>query len=186
MYTTYTGERVRLRPWHDREESSRAMVATTLEANPWWGPQWYPGSAEYFDGAGLLHPSGHSSFAVDTVDGSAWLGFEDCGGLAQTGLDAWVGTYILPEHQGQGYGTEAKQLMLCYLFENYPLHVVWADTVASHRPARTSLERCGMRYTGCLSGVLFSQGARQDKVFYQITREQWEQMEYRRNVVRGT
>jgi len=185
MHAIYTGSRIKLRPWRDREEYGRAVTETTLEPNPWWGPDWYPGSKEYFDGAGMLHAKGHSSFALDMVDGGDWIGFEDCGGLSVAGLAAWVGTYILRHHQGQGYGTEAKQLMMCYLFENYPIQVVWADTVKTHRPARTSLERCGMRYFGCRRGAIVSNGKYTDQVFYRIFREQWEQLPIRQVVKRG-
>lgn len=185
MHTIYTGEQVKLRPWRDREEYARAVIETTLEPNPWWGPEWYPGSKEYFDGAGMLHTNGHSSFALELADGTEWVGFEDCGGLSVAGLAAWVGTYILPKHQGRGYGTEAKQLMLCYLFENYAIQVVWADTTETHGPARTSLDRCGMHYFGCRRGAIVSNGKYANQVYYRIFREEWEAMSYRHKVARG-
>jgi len=174
-----------MRPWRNREEFAKANISTMIEPNPWWGPTWYGSRAGQFDATGMLNTKGHSSFALELANCGQWIGIEDCGGLSATGLDGWVGTYILPEYQGKGYGTEAKQLMQCHLFENYHLEVVWADTASNHRNAIVSLERSGMKPAGRHYGISVSNGCYIDRLFFSVFRSDWETSKFRNRVIRG-
>jgi len=123
--------------------------------------------------------------AIECVDGSELVGISGCSSYRPGLLAMNIGTYILAQHRGQGFGIEAKQLMLCRLFESYPLQAVRSSTMEHHRRARASLESCGMRCCGRLRAIERADGQFFDEVQYEIFREQWEQLPIRQIVRRG-
>ena len=187
MYTIYTGERVRLRPYKDYEEF-RACVDTSMrQPNDHWGPWYWPAGErkKEFEPHGMLEPTKYSQFAVERLDSGAVIGHEEHGAMEPGRLDCWLGTEIHREHWSNGFGLEAKQLMLCYLFENYPLETVRADTCSHHTRAWRGLEACGMRHIGALKGCHYADGVRLDIPQFQIFREEWLELGYWRKVKRG-
>jgi RimJ/RimL family protein N-acetyltransferase len=187
MYTVYTGERVKLRPFKDDAEHRQAVASSMSLPNDHWGPCYMSDQErrDKFDPAAMLDPGQYSHFAVERLDTGECIGWEEHGPLAVGQLETWLGTEILRPHWHMGFGLEAKQLMLCYLFENFPLLTVRADTCGHHHRAKRGLEACGMRYIGCLRGVHYAHGVRHDIPQYQIFREEWEALDYRHQVQRG-
>jgi RimJ/RimL family protein N-acetyltransferase len=187
MYTIYTGERVRLRPFKDDAEHRQAIGNSLGQPNDHWGPDHWsePTRKKEFELAGMLDPGKYSHFAVERLDTGECVGWEEHGPLEPGRLATWLGTDIQRPHWHMGFGVEAKQLMLCYLFENFPLMTVRADTCSHHFRAQHGLEACGMRYIGCLRGAHYAHGVRYDIPQYQIFREEWEAVDYRHKVQRG-
>jgi RimJ/RimL family protein N-acetyltransferase len=187
MHTTYTGEKVRLRPY--RDEAEYADLCTELGATPnlAWGP-WHSSRPELksdFDPAGLLDLTKYSQFAIERLDTGEVVGFEEFGGIAPGTITSWVGTYILPRHQRQGFGIEAKQLAYCAMFENLPVTRVHACTLSNHPRAQRGLELSGMTLEGTQRQAQFSQGSWVDIKHYVIFREQWLDLPIRESVQRG-
>jgi RimJ/RimL family protein N-acetyltransferase len=187
MYTVYTGERVRLRPFKNYDEHRRTANAALARPNDHWGPFHISDQErrEKFEPAGMLDPGKYSHFAVERLDTGECVGWEEHGPLQPGWVETWLGTEILRQHWHLGFGLEAKQLMLCYLFENFPLETVRADTCGHHLRAQRGLEACGMRYLGCLRGAHYAHGVRYDIPQYQILREEWEALAYWQKVKRG-
>lgn len=187
MHTIWTGERVRLRPFKDEQEwcDLHAEVGTTV--NLFWGPMWrpLPQLKKKYEPAGLLDPGKPSSFAIERLDTGELVGTEDHGLEAASGIVGWVGTFIKEQHWHQGFGIEAKQLCYCYLFENYPITQVWADTVECHTRAANGLHRTGMRFDSRAKCFHFIDGKYYDLVCYSLLREEWEQLPIRHQVRRG-
>jgi RimJ/RimL family protein N-acetyltransferase len=188
MYATYTGERTRLRPLASRDEAMSIHSQIRRLPNEYWGPGWYPReevAKQYDEKGGLCGASGENMFAVERLDSGEVIGFEFCGLWGPGSIAGWFGTNIAPEHRGLGFGIEAKLLMLCFLFENYPVNHVGSDTVADHWPARRGMEACGMTQEGLLKGRLLRAGLYYDVVWYGILRRDWEKLPIRQVVTRG-
>jgi len=187
MHTIYTGKRVRLRPFASADEFVTLDDKFMAVPSTYWGPNWRPRAerAAEFDATGLIDAMQYSAFAVERLDTGELIGLEEFGGVSPGRLYTWLGTFILDSHQRQGFGIEAKQLMLCYLFENLPLETVHAVTTSSHTRARAGLEASGMSLIGRKHRVLLVAGKRYDEVCYQISRAEWEQLPIRQVVKRG-
>lgn len=188
MHTIYTGQKVRLRPVKTKEELIELALLCDCEPNQHWGPGWYPTGAvtKGFDEHGHIEGvTGENCFAVERIDTGEAVGLEFCGTFFPGSVAGWFGTDISLEHRGQGFGKEAKLLMLCYLFENFPVHTIMSDTVADHQWARRGMESCGMSLLGRLTARLLREGQFYDVVWYGIMRPEWERMEYRQSVKRG-
>jgi RimJ/RimL family protein N-acetyltransferase len=187
MYTIYTGERVRLRPFKDDVEHAQAVVRSLGRPNDHWGPDHWsePDRKKEFEPAGMLDPAKYSHFAVERLDTGECVGWEEHGPLLTGHLNTWLGTDIQRPHWHMGFGLEAKQLMLCYLFENFPLETVRGDTCGHHFRAQRGLLDCGMHEIGRLRGIHYAGGVRYDILQYQIFRDEWEALGYWRKVQRG-
>ena len=187
MHTVYTGERVRLRPFRDKDEWSGLWDELHGEANEYWGAWWMThGRREKdFDPAGMLQPGKYSHFAIDRVDTGELVGYLEHGGKGPGHVYNWVGTFIKQEHWHKGFGIEAKQLCYCYLFENYPLVRVDTATLQHHVRARQGLVASGMHYEGAIRGYHWCRGRYHDLVCYVIFRDQWERLPVRSVVERG-
>ena len=113
------------------------------------------------------------------------MGREECGLWGPGSTNGWFGTNVAPEHRGRGFGIEAKLLMLCFLFENFPVWRVGSDTVVDHLPARRGMEACGMQLEGYLRAEHFRAGQWFDIPWYVIFRPEWEKLEVRQYVKRA-
>ncbi|MBN2080973.1 GNAT family N-acetyltransferase [bacterium] len=187
MHVIYTGERVRLRPFASAEEFIKLDDNFMAVPNPFWGPDWrsHAKRTAEFTGNGLIDPLAYSAFAVERLDTGELIGIEECGDVHATKLYTWIGTFILADHRRQGFGIEAKQLMMCHLFENLPLSSILAVTMSNHARALAGLQVCGMRHIGYKRRVRQCDGKVLDEVMFQILREEWEQLPIRRIVKRG-
>jgi RimJ/RimL family protein N-acetyltransferase len=187
MHTTWTGERVRLRPFKDDTECLDLYEQDFLAANPFWGATWSPRQERKkdFESAGMLDFIEDSIFAIDRLDTGELVGYEICNAGSPRYLAGSVGTFILPGHEHHGFGLEAKQLCYCYLFENYPILSIDATTLANHKRAARGLYRSGMSFEGRVKAYHFADGVVHDMVWYRIMRDEWRQHPIRNVVQRG-
>jgi RimJ/RimL family protein N-acetyltransferase len=187
MHTIWTGERVRLRPFKDDKEWSGLHEELHGVPNDYWGA-WWTSRQELkkdFEPAGMLSPDKYSAFAIERLDTGELVGYEEHGAPKPGGITAWVGTFISPEHWHNGFGVEAKQLCLCFLFENYPILSIESSTLANHKRAARGLHLCGMHFEGRVKAFHYTDGVFHDMVCYRITREEWERHPIRGIVRRG-
>lgn len=187
MHVIYTGERTRIRPFHDRDEWMRVQSCLESNFNEFWG-DWYWPEAEKrseFEPGGMLATDAYSCFAIERLDTGEAVGFEEYGRISLGRPSTWLGTIIAREHWGNGFGREAKLLNMCHLFENFPITSIWADTTDEHSRARAGLLACGMQLAGRHDGYLWKQGRLWPSPCYQIMREDWEQLPIRQVVRRG-
>jgi len=187
MITVYTGEKAKIRPFKSAAEANGLRVAIYAEPNLHWGPGWYPlGTAsKNYDEHGLMDGANWHQFAIEDLDSGELIGVEQCGLCGKNSIEAWFGTFIHPDHRNKGYGVEAKRLMMCFMFENFPINRVMSDTVVTHTAARRGMERCGMKLEGYLRAAHIIDGKWYDVPWYRLLRGEWEQMDYRHTVRRG-
>jgi RimJ/RimL family protein N-acetyltransferase len=84
-----------------------------------------------------------------------------------------LGFTIAPEHQGQGYATEAAGLLLDYLFGARGKHRVHATCDARNAASARVLERLGMRREGHLRASTWAKGEWTDDLLYGLLQEEW-------------
>jgi RimJ/RimL family protein N-acetyltransferase len=188
MHTHYQGKLVRLRPLESKEEALALHAATRTLPNAHWGPQWWPQRSltKMFEEYGSMGGATEENcFVIERLDTKEAVGFENCGLFGPGSINGWFGTSVAPAHRGKGFGREAKLLMLCFLFENFPVHRVGSDTVVDHWVARRGMEACGMQLEGYLRAAHCRNGQWYDIPWYVIFRNQWEELPVRDYVARG-
>lgn len=117
----------------------------------------------------------YSLFAVETLEGDRLVGKV---GFSRdsTHYDHMVRTYSQiadPADRGQGYATEARMLLVNYLFLSTQLERIYSETEEGNAPARRSLEKCGMQLEGVLRHLVFDVGHWADMAVYAILRDEW-------------
>jgi RimJ/RimL family protein N-acetyltransferase len=81
--------------------------------------------------------------------------------------DCWnLGIWIVAEHRGRGYGTEAQRLGAAYLFEHTMMERVEAGTELNNLAEQRALEKAGFTREGVLRHACFRGGAWQDMVVF--------------------
>ncbi|MEZ5337007.1 MAG: GNAT family protein [bacterium] len=175
MQLIVNGTRIRLRPYRDYAEYEAWELLTAREGDPYWGPYPEPGIRDRreFAGSGLLSDE-YGCFAVEQLATGRHIGNEYYSSHDGFMWSAVIGTRIHPELRGQGYGVEAKRLVIGWLFGNYPIRHVCAETMDDHHVARRGLELCGMQLYGIKPCEEFSRGEWHGAVYYGISREQWQ------------
>ena len=121
------------------------------------------------------NPHEEKSFIIEKKDGSK-IGFiTHFYVLHVAGRQLEIGYSLVPSERGKGYGTEATQLMVDYLFLSKDTIRIQAQTdlrnVASHK----LLEKVGFKKEGTLRKSFFMRGEWRDSYIYSILREEWKE-----------
>jgi len=78
-----------------------------------------------------------------------------------------------PVDRGKGFATEARLLLVNYLFLSTQLERIYSETEEGNAPARRSLEKCGMQFEGVLRHLVYDMGRWADMAVYAILRDEW-------------
>lgn len=84
-----------------------------------------------------------------------------------------VGLSVSKKYQGQGYGSEAIQLILSFLFENTPIHKIKLNVFAFNTGAIRLYEKLGFHQDGVLREEIFKAGKFHDVYTYSLLRQEW-------------
>jgi ribosomal-protein-alanine N-acetyltransferase len=84
-----------------------------------------------------------------------------------------IGYDVLSSERGKGYGTEAVQIMVDYLFLSKDIARIQAVTNAGNRASQRVLEKASFKKEGTLRKVGYVRGERTDAYIYSILREEW-------------
>ncbi len=184
MYTTYSGQQVRIRPFADSPEFSRYVRSYAISPNEHLGVQWDIAALTDSEWERLASSDDSFAFAIERLDNGEFCGLEYCG-IGSWQLTAFPATGIVPAQMSRGFGREAKLLAMCFLFENFAIESLWADTTAVHRRSCAGLEAVGFRPVGRTRLSHYVRGGYVDTVYFQLLRSEWEAMDYRHRVVRS-
>lgn len=94
--------------------------------------------------------------------------------VKEWGRNPFLGIWLFPEVQGEGYGEEAASLLLDYTFRSYDTQAVRANAFDYNDPSRGLLEKLGFEQEGRLRKEAFIDGEYRDGVMYGMLREEWE------------
>lgn len=82
--------------------------------------------------------------------------------------------WVLPEYHGNGYGTEAVEVLVDYAFEAHEIRGLQAQAFAPNEGSVGVLENLGFTREGTLRDARFRDGEYVDVVWYGMLREEWE------------
>jgi RimJ/RimL family protein N-acetyltransferase len=95
--------------------------------------------------------------------------------LAQPERFREIGYDVARRERGKGYGTEAVQLMVDYLFLWKDVARIQAFTDVRNNASQRVLEKAGFKREGTLRKAGFVRGHRTDAHIYGVTREEWKE-----------
>lgn len=81
--------------------------------------------------------------------------------------------WLIPEYRGEGYATEAMELLLDYTFETFEINDLWAQAFEYNEASWRLLEALGFSREGTMRGHRFVRGEHEDVVVYGLLREEW-------------
>lgn len=84
-----------------------------------------------------------------------------------------LGYWVAPDQQGNGYATEACELVVEYAFRELRLHRISAVTMAPNAASRRVLERAGFVHEGTDREATFADGEYVDDERYGLLRKEW-------------
>jgi RimJ/RimL family protein N-acetyltransferase len=84
-----------------------------------------------------------------------------------------IGYHIVSDERGKGYGTEAVQLMVDYLFLSQNIVRIQAMTDVRNKASQRALERAGFKMEGTIRKSAFVRGAWTNAYLFGILREEW-------------
>jgi RimJ/RimL family protein N-acetyltransferase len=86
-----------------------------------------------------------------------------------------IGYFFAPTERGKGYGSEAVQLMIDYLFLSKEIARIHAIADVRNRASQRVLEKAGLQREGTMRKCLFNRGKWRDYYLYSILREEWKE-----------
>jgi RimJ/RimL family protein N-acetyltransferase len=86
-----------------------------------------------------------------------------------------IGYGVIRSERGKGYGTEAVQIMVDYLFLSKDIFRIQAVTNAGNKASRKVLEKAGFKKEGTLRETGYVRGERTDAYIYSILRDEWKE-----------
>jgi ribosomal-protein-alanine N-acetyltransferase len=86
-----------------------------------------------------------------------------------------IGYMLVKEERGKGYGSEAVQMMVDYLFLHKDIVRVQAETHPENTASQRVLEKTGFTLEGRIRRSFFSRGVYRDTAMYSILREEWKE-----------
>jgi RimJ/RimL family protein N-acetyltransferase len=84
-----------------------------------------------------------------------------------------LGYWIHPDHQGEGYATEAARLAVSHGFDELRLHRISAIIVADNEGSKRVVEKLGFVHEGTKRDDAFLDGEHVDREVYAVLREEW-------------
>jgi RimJ/RimL family protein N-acetyltransferase len=86
-----------------------------------------------------------------------------------------IGYEIIPNERGKGYGTEATQLIVDYLFLSKTIERIQAITDVRNKASQRVLEKVGFKREGTIRKSGYVRGAWTNAYLYSILREEWKE-----------
>ncbi|MDR1705479.1 MAG: GNAT family N-acetyltransferase [Clostridiales bacterium] len=118
--------------------------------------------------SGKLFNDGFQMLIAETPDkeylGAVYLNFP------RTGLVRY-GLVLDSDTRGQGYGRLITEAVIEYIFSNFPVVRLEAETDKENAPARKVLEESGFQEEGVLRNYRFHHGSYRDFVIYSKVRQ---------------
>lgn len=177
MTLVHEGSQVRIRPieerdlpilnqWRRSSESLGGFLTPLLRSDEREHAIWAEEE--------LITPT-YAMFAIETIEDDRLVGkvgFSKDSPVYST-MARTISVVGDPADRGHGYATEARCLLVNYLFLSTDLERIYSETDEQNASARRSLEKCGMRFEGVLRHVVYDLGAWVDMAVYAILRDEW-------------
>ena len=86
---------------------------------------------------------------------------------------AYVGYYVLPDYWGNGYASEAAQLLVAYAFDELNAHRVEASAQADNPSSNRVLEKFGFQQEGTRRDSYYKQGEYNDIMLWSLLEDEF-------------
>ena len=116
---------------------------------------------------------GDTTRLLACVDGEA-VGSISLFHVEERSGNAFVGAFVDPAHQGNGYGRALTAQMVDYAFNERRLHRLTAHALATNEPSRATLESVGFEQEGRQRDGYFVDGEYVDRVTYGLLEDDWD------------
>ncbi|WP_372766093.1 GNAT family N-acetyltransferase [Lutibacter sp.] len=83
-----------------------------------------------------------------------------------------VGILILPEYQGEGFGSEALEMIIDYAFTYLNVHQIFANITADNKSSITLFEKFNFKKIGIKKDWIFADTNYKDEILYQLIKSQ--------------
>jgi RimJ/RimL family protein N-acetyltransferase len=120
----------------------------------------------------------YDSLAADTK----WFFIEKKDGIKIGTMFHWlngnlleIGYVLVPSERGKGYGTEAVEIIVDYLFLSKTIERVQAITDVNNLASQNALKKAGFKKEGTIRKSIFIRGEWRDGCLYSILREEWKE-----------
>jgi RimJ/RimL family protein N-acetyltransferase len=132
--------------------------------------QW---SMAEFEKAGQANPFEAKWFFIEKKDGSK-IGYMFHFNMLHITMGKLleIAYALLPSERGKGYGTEATQLMVDYLFLSMSVSRVQAMVSIRNKASQRIVEKTGFTREGTIRRTV---GGERDSYLYSILREEWKE-----------
>ena len=115
------------------------------------------------------------AFGIRPISSETLLGYADLDGIIWSQGVAWLSIGIgNPAQRGQGYGSEALQLLLGFAFGELNLRRVQLTVFSYNTGAIRLYERLGFQHEGVYREFLQRDGQLYDMLLYGLLRREWE------------
>lgn len=114
-------------------------------------------------------------FAIETADSNEYVGQIGYTVMENTpvGKVVHAGYFILPEHQGKGYTTEALQELLRFAFEENNVYRFQTGCFADNHPSERVMQKCGLVQESYMKECTWHDGTLKDRVSYRLLKHEW-------------
>lgn len=173
----YTGEKVRLRAYHPDDTKQAWLYINDPEVKRFLAPGvpypvTWPEEEKWI--AGQSSRNDIYSFAIETLDTGEYIGGCGINQLDWKNRVATVGIFIgKKELWGKGFGTDAMQVLIRFIFEQMNLNKVKLNVYSFNQRAIRSYEKCGFKTEGVLRQEIFRDGQYHDELVMAILRDEW-------------
>lgn len=179
----FEGEKVRLRAFEPDDAAALwAYLNDPALAGRRYLPDEIPGEAPLSRGQvekvleGWAGDERALHLAVTLREGGALIGHAS----AEWDWDThcpWIDVVIAPAYRHQGCGTEVIRLLLRFLFETSPAHVVTAGYASWNDEAHALFDELGFHHSGAMRCTGFRAGHPYDWVVVDLLRAEWQEKE---------
>jgi RimJ/RimL family protein N-acetyltransferase len=114
-------------------------------------------------------------FAIEHGDTGAFIGTVGYTASQTTPLGKFVGAgyFILPEHHGQGYMTEALGEVIRFAFEDNNVYRISTGCLIENRSSERVMQKCGFIKEAEYKSFVWHDGRVKDRVEYRLLRDEW-------------
>ncbi len=125
----------------------------------------------------LENPSDFKAFIIEKKDGTK-IGFVAHFNVVHIGTGTEqleIGYSLVPNERGKGYGTEALQMIIDYLFLSRDAIRIQVTTDPRNVASQKILDKVGFKKEGLLRKNFFMRGEWRDVYIYSLLREEWKE-----------
>ncbi len=146
--------------------------------HPWFNDPDFNGEFESFGQVSLID----LEKMYDDLKHEQWFWIEKQDGTKlgyiahmKSGDNTCIGYLLTTEERGKGFGSEAVQIMVDYLFLHKDIVRIQAETHPDNWASQRVLEKAGFSKEGLLRQSFFSRGVYRDTAMWSILRGEWKE-----------